>query len=492
MLIGSFFSVIFSPYTLFLCVVGVVLGISIGILPGLNASMGIAVLLPLAYVFEPAPAMVFFFGIYAGAIYGGSISAILINAPGTTAAVATSFDGYPMTQKGEAGRALGMALFGSGIGGIVSVLALVFIAPLIADVALKFGPAEYFGLMVLGLSLVSTVSTDTPIKSFIGVFFGLLISSIGLDPIIGVPRYNFDTMQLMNGIDFLIVLIGMFALSTVFINIERSMKDDTKYYGEITSQLPSIKDIKRVWRILVSGSILGTFVGALPGAGATISSFINYGVAKNISKYPEEFGNGSIEGVCAAETGNNGAAGGAMIPMLTMGIPGSGSTAVMLGALMILGLTPGPLLFERQAPLVYEMFGGFFLANIIFMIVGLVGIKLFVKVLKIPNAILFPTVIIFTVVGSYAMRNSWFDVLLLIIFGVIGYFFRKFKFPVGPIVIATVLGPIAEMNLRQALITSDGSWLVFVQSPICLGFLIVTAISFLLPFIGNLSKLKKV
>ncbi len=491
-MLGAFLSVLISPLSLGLCVLGVSLGIGIGVLPGLNASMGIAILLPLAYVFEPVPAMVFFFGIYAGAIYGGSISAILINAPGTTAAVATSFDGYPLTEKGEAGRALGMALFGSAVGGIVSTIALILLAPQIADFALAFGPPEYFGLMVLGLSLVSTVSTNSPLKSFVGVFIGLLISSVGLDPIIGVPRFNFNTMVLMTGIDFIIVLIGMFALSTVLISLEKSIGEASNFEEEITSQLPSLKDIKRCWKILTAGSILGTIIGALPGAGATISSFANYGLARNMSKHPEEFGKGNIEGVCGAETGNNSAAGGAMIPMLTMGIPGSESTAVMLGALMILGLTPGPLLFEQQGKLVYQMFGGFLLANIIFLIIGLFGIRYFVKILRIPNAILFPTVIIFTVVGSYSMRNQWADVLLLTIFGVVGYLFRKFNFPVGPIVIATVLGPLAEMNLRQSLIMSDGSWTIFLDSPIALVLIVLTFVSFLFPYFGNLSRVKNI
>lgn len=473
---------ILIPYNIMITFFGVLMGMLFGALPGINASMGVALLLPLTYGMSPISGLTMLLGIYCGAIYGGSITAILINTPGTTAAACTTFDGHKLAQQGKAGKALGMATISSYIGGTFSVIVLIVLAPVLAKVALKFGPPEYFALAVFGLSIITSLAGDSFVKAIISGVFGLMIATVGMDMMNGTPRYTFNQVSLLDGFSFIPVLIGLFAVSQVLINVETSRSlsmKDTKILG----MLPSLADMKSVGATIARSSVIGTFVGILPGAGATISSFICYNEAKRWSKHPEKFGEGSLEGVAAPEAGNNAATGGAMVPLLSLGIPGSETTAILLGAFMIQGISPGPLLFRDNIHVAYGIFAGLLLANLAFLIIGLFGVKLFVKILQIPERILMPMIISMAFVGSFAVKNSLFNVGIMMAFGLIGYFMRKLKFPITPVVLALVLGPMAEASLRRALILSGGSWMIFVQRPITFVLLIITVISVMFPII---------
>ncbi|MDP3386816.1 MAG: tripartite tricarboxylate transporter permease [Eubacteriales bacterium] len=473
---------ILVPYNIMITFFGVLMGMLFGALPGINASMGVALLLPLTYGMTPIAGLTMLLGIYCGAIYGGSITAILINTPGTTAAACTTFDGHKLAQQGKAGKALGMATISSYIGGTFSVIVLIVLAPVLAKVALKFGPPEYFALAVFGLSIITSLAGDSFIKAIMSGVFGLMVATVGMDMMNGTPRYTFDQIALLDGFSFIPVLIGLFAVSQVLINVETSRSlsmKDTKIQG----MLPSLSEMKSVGPTIARSSVIGTLVGILPGAGATIASFICYNEGKRWSKHPEEFGNGSLEGVAAPEAGNNAATGGAMVPLLSLGIPGSETTAILLGAFMIQGISPGPLLFRDNIHVAYGIFAGLLLANLAFLIIGLFGVKLFVKILQIPERLLMPLIVSMAFVGSFAVKNSLFNVGIMMAFGLIGYFMRKLKFPITPVVLALVLGPMAEASLRRALILSGGSWMIFVQRPITFVLLIITVISVMFPII---------
>jgi len=473
---------IFQPYNFLITLFGTSMGILFGALPGINASMGVALLLPLTYGMSPIAALSMLLGIYCGAIYGGTITAILINTPGTTAAACTTLDGNKLAQQGKAGKALGMAAIASYIGGTISVIVLILLAPILAKVALSFGPPEYFALAVFGLSIITSLAGDNLIKGLMSGTLGLMLGTVGLDLIDGSARYTFGQISLYDGISFIPVLIGLFAVSQVLINSEspESLKfGDTKILG----LLPNFQELKSVMPTILRSSAIGSFIGILPGAGATISAFICYNEAKRWSKQPEKFGTGILEGVAAPEAGNNAATGGAMVPLLSLGIPGSETTAVLLGAFMIQGISPGPLLFRDNIDVVYGIFAGLLLANLAFLILGIFGVKGFVKILQIPYRILLPLIMALAFVGSFSVKNSLFDVGLLLLFGAIGYFMKKLEFPTAPVVLALVLGPMAEGSLRRSLIMSQGNWSIFVTRPISLLLLILTAISLLYPFI---------
>ncbi|HHW01403.1 MAG TPA: C4-dicarboxylate ABC transporter permease [Thermoanaerobacterales bacterium] len=468
------------------------MGIIFGALPGINASMGVALLLPLTYGMSPIAALSMLLGIYTGAMYGGSITAILINTPGTTAAACTAFDGYKLAIKGKAGKALGMSNIASFIGGVFSLIVLMILAPLLAKVAISFGPPEYFALAVFGLSVITSLAGEHLVKGLLSGAFGLLLGTVGLDLINGSPRYTFGMYNLFDGISFIPVLIGLFAIAQVLLNAEskESIYLRTKKIGFL-EQLPSFSELKSVMVSILNSSVIGTFIGILPGAGATIASFICYNEAKRWSKHPEEFGEGSLEGVAAPEAGNNAATGGAMVPLLSLGIPGSETTAVLLGAFMIQGISPGPLLFRDHIDVVYGIFAGLILANIAFLIMGLISVNFFVKVIQIPNRILYPLIIALAFVGAYSVKNSLFDVGLMLLFGIVGYFMKKLEFPTAPVVLALVLGPMAEGSLRRAMIMSHGSWAIFVQRPITLVLLLLTLFSLFFPFLREKLSKKK-
>jgi len=456
---------------------GVAGGIIVGALPGLTASVGIILLLPFVYQLDASTAMVMLCGMFCGAIYGGSISAILISTPGTPSAAATVLDGYPLAQKGEAGKAIGVATIASATGGIISTFCLMFIAPQLARFALKFGPEEYFALMIFGLTIIASVSGKSLIKGLISGFFGLLIATVGLDPVTGYARFSFNIPNLMTGFTLLPVLIGLFAISQIFVQLETVGMKIRHYKQEIKNVLPSFKELKKLFVVIIPCSFLGTFIGVIPGTGGAIASFLAYSEAKRWSKNPESFGKGNIIGVAAPEAANNGTTGGAMVPLLSLGIPGDVVTAVMLGALLLIGIKPGPLLFTEHPEIVNPIFAGMLLANVLILLLGILSVRLFPQVLKIPNSILFPVIFTLCFLGAFSLNNSVYDMFIALVFGIIGYIMKKNDFPVAPIVLGVILGPILEDELGRALIISHGNWKVLFQSPIAIFFYVISTLS---------------
>ena len=479
-----------EPASLFGILFGTAVGIVVGGLPGLSTNMGIALLFPLTFSFQGLGGVLMLLGIYCGSIYGGSISAILLNTPGTPASAATTLDGYPMAiLNKEPGRALGLSTFGSTFGGIFSAICLMVFSPLLARVALQFSKPEYFALAVFGISIITSVSSGSVVKGLMGGLIGLLIATIGIDAMSGEVRFDFGTIYLLGGLSFIPVLIGLFAFSQVLLTIESSAGvPEVRREVVLQRVLPTMADIKLVAGTLIRSSFIGTFIGCVPGTGGDISSFISYNEAKRWSKHKEEFGHGAPEGIVAPETGNNAVSGGAMIPMLTLGIPGDGATAIMLGALMVQGLQPGPLLFKEQASQVYIIFIGLLLANIVMGVMGFSLIRLFVKVVNIPKKYLMPAIFLLTFVGSYAYNNSIIDVFVMVGAGFLGYFLQKLEFSMSAIIIGIILGKMAEANFRGALMMSDGDLSVFATRPICAFFLAVAFISLFSPLYGPLLK----
>lgn len=476
------FSSILQFNVLLMIVLGVTGGIMVGSLPGLTATMGVALLVPFTFGLPINQSMGMLLGIFCGAIYGGSISAILIRTPGTPAAAATLLDGYPLSERGEAGRALSMSVFSSFIGGFIGALIMTFLSPQISKMALKFGSAEYFALAIFGLSIIISVSGNSILKGVMAGVFGLTLSTIGLDPMSGYPRFTFGQMDLFEGPSFIPTLIGLFALSEIFKGVETILTRE-KVENKITQLLPSVSDIKKSWRVILKSSIIGTFIGAIPGAGSDIAAFVGYSEAKRTSKHPEKFGTGAIEGVAAAEAANNACTGGAMIPLLSLGVPGDAVTAVLLGAFVIQGLRPGPLLYRDHIDVVYSVFAAMMVANVVMFIIGTIGVKFFSKVITIDRNILIPVIFLLSIVGSYAMRNSMFDIWVAIFFGIVGYFMQRYDFPASPILLALILGPMAESNLRRALVISKGDISVLFTRPISLLLLSLALISIISSFI---------
>lgn len=455
-------SVATDPMNLLYCAIGVIFGTLVGALPGLGPSAGIAVLLPLTFGANPVAGIIMLAGIYYGAMYGGSITSILINTPGDSAAVMTTLDGYPLAKKGRAGQALGMAAFASIVGGTICVVAFMYLAPALAKFALSFGPPEYFALMVLGLTTIAGMTGKFPSKGYLSALLGLFFAVIGLDLVQGIPRYTFGSWHLFEGLDFIPVAMGLFGIAEILTSGDEAgaVKVDRKDIAW-RKLLPSKEDWKNAWAHILRGTGIGFFIGMLPGAGATIASFISYGVAKKTSKRSEEFGTGVIEGVAAPESANNAASIGAMVPLLTLGVPGSGSTAIMLGALMMFGLRPGPLLFERNPDFVWGLVGSMYIGNIFLLILAIAAVPLFVKILQVSRPVLNAVVMSFILIGSYSLNNSMFDVGLTVGFGVLGFFMKKLDFPAAPMVLALVLGNLLETSLRQSLIISNGNPAIF-------------------------------
>jgi putative tricarboxylic transport membrane protein len=475
------FLFVLSPSHFPFLLLGVLGGIIVGAIPGLTGSVGIILLLPFIYYLDASTAIVMLCGMFCGAIYGGSISAILISTPGTPSAAATVLDGYPLAQKGEAGRAIGVATIASTTGGIISTFFLMFIAPQLAKIALQFGPEEYFALMIFGLTIIASVAGKSLIKGLIAGFFGLLISTVGLDPVVGYARFSFNIPNLMTGFPLLPVLIGLFAISQIFIQFEEEIMGKKLNISQqkIKNVLSSFKELKTLFKIIIPASFLGTFIGIIPGTGGTIASFLAYSETKRWSKDPDSFGKGNILGVAAPEAANNGTTGGAMVPLLSLGIPGDVITAVMLGALVLIGIRPGPLLFRDHPEIINAIFAGMFLSNVLILLLGIISVKLFPKILKAPSSILFPVIFTLCFLGSFSLNNSVYDVLITLIFGIIGYVLRKNGFPVAPIVLGVILGPIVEDELGRALIISHGNWKVLFQSPIAIFFYIISILSLL-------------
>jgi putative tricarboxylic transport membrane protein len=461
------FSVALTPFNILMAVVGVMVGILIGALPGVGPPSGVAMLLPLTFGMEPTSGIIMLAALYAGTMYGGTITAVLINTPGESASVVTCLDGYQMAQQGRAGPALGMAAIGSFIAGTIGVVLLMLVSPLLARWALSFGPPETFALMLLGLTTVTLLAGDDPLKGYISMVMGLMLAMVGFDIISGDARYGFGIPELMDGIDFLPVAIGLFGLGEVLAGAERTGKVEmAKGRFGLRDVLPSVADWLRCRWAIARGTILGFSVGVLPGSGPTVASFLSYTAEKKLSRQPERFGRGAIEGVAGPESANNAAATAAMVPMLTLGIPGSATTAIMLGGLMMWGLRPGPLLFEKNPEFVWGLIASQYIANVLLVILSTVFIPLFVRALRMPYSILMPLIIIFCITGAYSLKNSMWDVGQMLVFGVIGYFMKKLGYSPAALVLALVLGPLAERALRQSLIISDAGLGILFMRPI--------------------------
>ena len=458
-------------------VIGVTGGIVIGALPGLTATMGVAVLLPFTFGMEATRALVMLCGIYIGAIYGGSISAILLKTPGTPAAAATVLDGYELARKREAAKALSVSAIASFVGGMVSTVMLITISPVLASFALRFGAPEYFALAVFGLSIIASISGKSPVKGLLAGMFGLLISTVGLDPVTSYPRFTFGQINLYNGFAIIPVLIGLFALAEAFVQMEKIFEKAQAIDTRFKHGMVSLKETISLLPLMIKSALIGTFIGAIPGAGADIAAFVTYNEARRSSKRGNEFGTGCIEGVAAPEAGNNGVTGGAMVPLLTLGVPGDAVTAILLGALIIQGLQPGPLLFTKNADIVYGLFSSLLVGNVLMLLFGLLGVRLFCRVVELPKRIIIPVIVTLSIVGAYSMNNSIFDVWVCIGFGIIGYIMQKVDMPSSPIILAVILGPMAESNLRRAVLMYQGSYSFLWTRPIGVVFLALAALS---------------
>ena len=480
----SSYAAVFSPSVLFIICVGITTGIIIGSLPGLTATMGVALLVPLTFGRPPLESLSMLIGIYCGAMYGGSISAILIRTPGTPAAAATVLEGYPMARRGEAGRAMSMALFASFFGGVCGALIMTFASPIVSGFALEFGPVEYFALAIFGLSVIVSISGNSLIKGMMSAFFGLLIASIGFDPISGFPRFTFGMMEMMEGPPFIPTLIGLFAVSEVFNEVQKTGQIQ-QLKATVDRFLPSWEDIRHCFKHLWRSSLIGTFIGAIPGAGGDIAAFVSYGQAKRTSKHPERFGKGQIEGLAASESANNACSGGAMIPLLSLGVPGDAVTAVLLGAFIIQGLQPGPMLYKEHIDIVYQIFASMMLAQFVMLFIGMAGIRLFSRVILVDRAILTPSIFVLSMVGAFAMRSNIFDVYTTLAFGMLGYVMMRYDYPLSPILLALILGPMAEANLRRAMVISSGDPSILFSRPIAVVLMVLAVVSLLLSIRGQ-------
>lgn len=479
-----------EPMNILWVIIGGFLGTIVGMLPGLGPATAVAVLIPITFGMEPISAIILMAAIYYGAMYGGSRSSILLNTPGDGSAIAATFDGYPMAQKGQAGEAMAISAVASFIGGIMAVIGFIFLAEPLANFALKFGPAEYFLLMLLTLSAIVSLSIGKMIKGFLAMSLGLLLSTVGIDTQTGVYRFTLGIPHFSEGIDFLIVIIGVYAIGEVLYNFLMidHLKKEKKKVGKIWFSKEQWKRSK--WPILRSGP-LGFIIGVLPGAGGSIASMISYSTEKQISKKPEEFGKGAVEGLAAPESANNAASVGAMIPLLTMGIPGSGTTAVMLGALIMLGIKPGPLLFENDPTTVWSLINSMFIGNIALVIINILLVGVLVKILDTPAKVLYPIIVLLAFIGTYTLSYSAIDFFLLLVFGLFGLMLKVLDFPIAPLVLALIVGADMEQNFRKAVLSSNGSMDIFLASPISITLIFLTILSISYPAIVKFFQRRK-
>ena len=475
-------SIVFDVNLLFLIFATTILGVIIGVLPGLGSTTGAALLLPFTLTMEPVHAITVLTTIYVSATFAGSITAILINTPGTSAAAATTFDGYPLAQRGEAGRALGIAVVASTIGGIFSVIVLCIAAPMLARVAYEFRPPEYFALTVFGLSMLASISAGGAVKNIIGGVFGVWLATIGAERVTGIERYTFGHYELYEGLAFVPVFIGLFAMSELLMQSKR-LKDVAEAIGLKAVKLPTKEDYKKIWRTVLRSCGIGTFIGILPAEGATVASMIGYSEARRWSKNKEEFGKGSVEGIAGAEAANNAATGGAMVPTMVLGIPGSGTTAIILVGLMVHGLRPGPYLFTEQVDTVYQIFGAMLVANVMFLFMGLYAAKFFARISLIPTTLLWPIVFALCVIGAYSLNSSLLDIWIVMAFGVLGFFARRHGFAVAPIAVGLILGEMVETNLQNSLKMFDGEWWLIFTQPLAVVFLVIAFLGLCGPYL---------
>lgn len=484
-----------NPSILLLMVLGVGVGIVFGSIPGLSAAMAVALFLPITFSMDPVTGMALLVSLYIGGISGGLISAILLNIPGTPSSIATCFDGSPMAAKGDAGKALGLGVVFSFLGGLVSFIILIFISPPLAKVALKFSAIEYFAIAVFALTMIAALSSGSLLKGLLSGMLGITLGTVGLAPIDGTRRFTLGISNLSSGFDLLPVLIGLFAVTEVLIlaeKIRNAEKEERVEFKKIKGFGFSMKEFASQKINMIRSAIIGIGIGILPGIGGSTSGLLAYIAAKKQSKEPEKFGTGCIDGIVASETANNATIGGALIPLLALGIPGDGVTAMLLGAFMIHGLTPGPLLFKTNADLVYGIFAACFIANFIMLGLEFYGMRIYVQLLKIPKHILMPIILVLSTVGAFAVNNRVFDAQVILLFGLIGYLMHKFNISMAPIILSFILGELVETNLRRGLMLSDGSFMAFFTKPIAAIFLIIAILSIVLSFRSEIKKKEKI
>lgn len=478
--LGGGFAVAITPANLLYAFLGAFIGTAIGVLPGLGPPATIALLLPVTYGMDPTSAIIMVAGIFYGAQYGGSTTSILLNIPGEAASVITCLDGYQMARQGRAGRAMGISAIGSFIGASISILLMSMVSPALANFALKFGPAEYFSLVLVGLLMSVYLGGDSALKGLLMMVLGLLLAMVGLDPVYGAPRFTFGALRLLDGIDFVVVAMGLFGIAEVLTNMEAPEVREV-YKSSLKGILPNLADWRKSWRPILRGSFLGFFIGILPGGGAVISSFVAYAVEKKMSSHPEEFGKGAIEGVAAPESANNAASQSSFIPLLTLGIPGNATIAMIFVALMIHGIQPGPMLLLEHPNLFWGVIASMYIGNLMLLALNLPLIGFWVRLLKVPYHYMAVVIVVICIVGAFSIKNSAFDVGMMVLFGVVGYFLRKGGFPAAPLVLAMILGRILERSLQQALKVSGADPLIFIEKPISAALLAVGALVMLFP-----------
>lgn len=473
LLMGGF-GIALQPTNLMFAVMGCLLGTMIGVLPGLGPSAGTAVLIPITFVLEPTPAIIMLAAIYYGAMYGGTITSVLINTPGEAASAITCLEGYEMSKRGRGGAALSIAAIGSFIGGTFATMGLVLVALPLTNLALKFGPPEFFALMVLGLSLVTGLASKSMIRALMSAIFGLLIAMVGIDPVMGAPRFAFGITELLDGFNFVPVVMGVFGISEILLNAESEARAvfDTK----VSNLMPTAQDLKDSAGAIARGTLIGFFLGLIPGVGAVVPTFMSYVAEKKVHKAPEKFGTGVIQGVAGPETANNSYANAALIPLFTLGIPGSPTIAVLMGAFMMNGLIPGPFLFVEHSEFVWAVIASLYIGNAILVILNLPLIPIWVSILKVPYSVLFALILGFCVVGCYSLESSTFDIGVMAAFGVIGYAFKKLDIPLAPLALTLILGPLMERGLRQSLEISRGDFTIFFTRPISLTLLVIATL----------------
>lgn len=489
-LLKDSFLTIIEPTNIMLVVLGLLVGIFLGALPGIGSSMAIVLALPFTYFLDVLPAIAFLSTIYVGSAYGGSITAILFNTPGTPEAVATTFDGHPMSQQGKSKKALGLAISSSAFGGIFAVILMFSLASILSEVAFKIHASEYFALAILGMTVISALGTSNMVKAIISGLIGIFISTIGLDPLTATDRFTFNTLELMNGIDYIPIMIGAFALGEVFSQVTNNKPQNLNTSSKLSQGVFKFKDFfVYKWTALKSATI-GSLLGILPGTGGAIASFVSYGVAMKTYKNPEEFGKGKAEGVVAPETSNNAAAGVSMIPTLILGIPGSPTTAVILAALVLQGVQPGPQLMADQPILLYSIFLAMLFASVMTLVAGRAGVQVFTLLLKAPYSIIATFIIILSLLGAYATNNDLLNVWIMLLFGVVGYLMKIYHFSIASLILGIVLGPLMETSLRRHLLINNGEFLSLFHSPITVILLVISVLIIVVPIIMDKKKAK--
>ncbi|SCU22900.1 Tripartite tricarboxylate transporter TctA family [Staphylococcus xylosus] len=489
-LLKDSFLTIIEPTNIMLVVLGLLVGIFLGALPGIGSSMAIVLALPFTYFLDVLPAIAFLSTIYVGSAYGGSVTAILFNTPGTPEAVATTFDGYPMSQQGKSKKALGLAISSSAFGGIFAVILMFSLASILSEVAFKIHASEYFALAILGMTVISALGTSNMVKAIISGLIGIFISTIGLDPLTATDRFTFNTLELMNGIDYIPIMIGAFALGEVFSQITNGNPQNLNANSKLSQGMFKFKDFFVYKWTALKSAIIGSILGVLPGTGGSIASFVSYGVAMKTDKNPEEFGKGKAEGVVAPETSNNAAAGVSMIPTLILGIPGSPTTAVILAALVLQGVQPGPQLISDQPILLYSIFLAMLFASVMTLVAGRAGVQVFTLLLKAPYSIIATFIIILSLLGAYATNNDLLNVWIMLLFGIVGYLMKIYHFSIASLILGIVLGPLMETSLRRHLLINNGDFLSLFHSPITVILLVISILIIVVPIIMDKRKAK--